>query len=125
MSRQIAAGTLARNGYRYVHLEADQYFYKEGVYNFDATKLHQAHQQCLMEARECLEGFHSIIVSNTFTTRKELQPYFTLAREFKIVPTVLLAQNDFGSVHGVPDETMAKMKGRFAFDISDLFHEQD
>lgn len=109
-------------GIGYAHLEADQFFYDEqGNYNFDPSKLHQAHQRCLYNTRVCLTGNQPVIVSNTFTTKKELKPYFELAREFGIVPTVLLAQNGFGSIHGVPDEKMEQMRKRFQFDISDLF----
>jgi len=105
----------------FVHVEADQHFMVSGEYKFDASKLHIAHQQCLLNARVCLEGFQSCVVSNTFTTKRELEPYFKLASEFEIVPVVLLAQNDFGNVHDVPKETLAKMRGRFEYDISSLF----
>lgn len=125
MAREIAAGSNFRGpGMGYAHLEADQFFYENGVYNFDASKLHQAHQRCLLNARTCLEGNQSCVVSNTFTTKKELKPYFDLALEFNIAPVVLLAQNVFGSVHGVPDETMKKMQERFQFDIYDMIMEQ-
>lgn len=126
MAREIAAGSNFRGpGMGYAHLEADQFFYENGVYNFDASKLHQAHQRCLLNARTCLEGHQSVIVSNTFTTKKELKPYFELAREFNIVPVVLLAQNAFGSVHSVPAETLFQLSERFCFDISELFDEQN
>jgi hypothetical protein len=66
-------------------------------------------------------GF-SPVVSNTFTTIKEMRPYFDLAKEFDIVPTVMVVQNEWGNVHNVPEETLAKMKARFQFDISELFN---
>jgi hypothetical protein len=60
-------------------------------------------------------------VSNTFTTRRELKPYFNLAKEFGIVPVVYLAQNQFQNVHNVPAEKLQKMRDRFQYDISELF----
>lgn len=119
MAQQFHFGQLG-----YAHLEADQYFYDEhGNYNFDVNKLHDAHQRCLLNTRKCLEVGQHVIVSNTFTTRKELKPYFELAKEFNVTPIVLLAQNSFGSVHGVPEEKMQQMRDRFQFDISDMFKE--
>ena len=67
-------------------------------------------------------GF-SPVVSNTFTTMKEMRPYFELAREFGITPTVMVAQNDWGNVHNVPALTLGRMKTRFEYDITDLFNE--
>jgi len=63
------------------------------------------------------------VVSNTFTTIKELRPYFDIAKELNIVPTVLLVQGNFKSVHNVPEKTLQKMKARFQYDISELYNE--
>ena len=101
--------------------EADDFFTKRGKYQFDVTKLPQAHAECLTKATVHLEMGGVAIVSNTFTTRRELKPYFNLAKQFGIVPVVYLAQNNFDSIHAVPEETMTKMRERFCFDISDLF----
>ena len=103
------------------HLEADMFFEVDGDYKFDATKLYQAHTWCLAETRAQMKMGNPVIVSNTFTTKKELKPYFDLAHEFGHNPVVYLAQNQFKSIHGVPEETMAKMRARFVFDISDMF----
>ena len=104
------------------HYEADMYFEDaQGNYNFDATKLHQAHTWCHNKTREALEQNRTAVVSNTFTTIKELKPYFNLAKEFFIVPVVYLAQNQFPNVHNVPAEKLQKMRDRFQYDISELF----
>jgi predicted kinase len=107
-----------------VHYEADQYFMDEqGNYNFDVTKLYHAHKWCQDKTREGLERGGAVIVSNTFTTKKELKPYFDMAREFDIVPVVYLAQNQFTNVHGVPEDKLQAMRDRFQYDISELFAE--
>lgn len=117
--------TIAKNLCRSMSLnwyEADHYFLNdEGDYIFDATKLRQAHEWCQKQARISLQQDHRTIVSNTFTTKKELKPYFELAKEFGIVPTVIHCENQFGSVHDVPEETMVKMKARWETNLSDLF----
>jgi hypothetical protein len=106
------------------HLEADMFFVGEdGGYNFDPTLLFQAHKWCLESARHQLRMENPVIVSNTFATRKELKPYFKMAREFGVTPAVYLAQSVFTSIHDVPEEIMAKIRARFAFDISKLFQE--
>ena len=106
------------------HYEADQYFTDtDGNYNFDASELGAAHGQCLRKTRESLEAGHTAVVSNTFTTIRELKPYFNLAKEFGIVPVVYLVQNEFKNVHGVPFEKLKQMRNRFQYDISELFGE--
>ncbi len=105
------------------HYEADQYFIVNGEYQFDVNKLGRAHEWCQERTRSALRDGKSVVVSNTFTTVKELRPYFAIAQEFNIVPQVIVVQNDFGNVHSVPAETLAKMKQRFQFDIEGLFEE--
>jgi predicted kinase len=104
------------------HFEADMYFEDaQGNYNFDSTKLHQAHTLFHNKTREALEQNRTAVVSNTFTTIKELKPYFALAKEFFIVPVVYLAQNQFPNVHNVPAEKLEQMRNRFQYDIQELF----
>jgi AAA domain len=107
----------------WVHLEADQFWMQGGEYKFDATRLREAHEWCQTSTSVALAKDINVVVSNTFTTVKELRPYFEIAQEFGIVPQVIVAQNDFGSVHNVPAETLAKMRERFQFNIDSLFAE--
>jgi tRNA uridine 5-carbamoylmethylation protein Kti12 len=106
-----------------LHIEADMYFMKDGVYQFDATKLHAAHTWCQNMTDTALARGNSVIVSNTFTTVKELRPYFDIAKKFGIVPTVIVAQNQFQNEHNVPEETLKRMRDRFQYDIQELFNE--
>lgn len=105
----------------FIHREADMFWYKNGEYNFDANRLAQAHEWCRNETIAALEMDCDVVVSNTFTTIKELDPYFEIAHSFGIVPTVITCQNQFKNIHSVPEATMAKMKARFVWDISALF----
>lgn len=112
-----------------MHLEADMYFMNDGNYEFDMAKLGRAHDWCQETARSWLHNGKTfdqdrgVIVSNTFTTIKELRPYFNIAKEFNIVPNVILAQGNFGNVHNVPEETLKRMRDRFVYDISELYNE--
>lgn len=116
--------TLAKNliGH-YFHVETDQFWMEDGEYKFDVNRLGEAHAWCLARTRELMSTGFSPVVSNTFTTMKEMRPYFELAREFGITPTVMVAQNDWGNVHNVPALTLGRMKARFEYDITDLFNE--
>lgn len=104
-----------------IHLEADQYFVVNGEYNFDGMKIGAAHEWCQRETDSGLFYKQDVIVSNTFTTIKELKPYFLIAKKYGIVPTVITCQTVFGNVHGVPEEVLENMKKRFCYDISSLF----
>jgi uridine kinase len=104
------------------HFEADDYFYRGGLgYQFDATKLRDAHMWCLRETDDMLFYKNDVIVSNTFTTLSELKPYFEIAKKNTVSVNVVICQGEFGSIHNVPAETIQKMKTRFVWDISKLY----
>ena len=115
----LAARFLLEPGDR--HLEADQWFVRDGVYQRDPSMLFLAHRWCIGETYRTLAAGHTAVVTNTFVTEKELVPYFKCAARNGIVPVVLVAQNDWGNVHGVPEETMARMRTRFKYDIKQMF----
>jgi predicted kinase len=108
-----------------VIFEADKYFYNtdDGSYNFDATKLHAAHKWCQTQVEDAMEYnlefdgkyYSEIVVSNTSTTEKELQPYLDLAAKYDYNVVSLIVENRHGnkSVHNVPDAAMEKMRKRF------------
>jgi predicted kinase len=106
-----------------VHVEADMYFVKDDRYCWDSELLGEAHAWCLRTAAQGLQRGCPVIVSNTFTTLRELRPYFELAKTYQLQPQVITAQGQFGSVHGVPLETVQRMRQRWTWDISALFEE--
>lgn len=117
------ARVIANEIFRCARIEADMYFVKDGEYLFDASKLGEAHKWCLDNTRELLSDGVSVVVSNTFTTKKELKPYFDIAKQLGIKPHVILCQGNYKNIHNVPEETIKKMKNRFEYDISELFNE--
>jgi len=56
-----------------------------------------------------------IVVSNTFTTEKELEPYIELARLFDYRVVSLIVENRHGheSIHNVPVNIIDRMQERF------------
>jgi predicted kinase len=103
-------------------IEADQYFYDiDGNYMFDSLNLNNAHQYCKAQTRAWMEiktdqvNTSRIVVSNTFTTEKEMEPYYEMAEKYDYQVVSLIVENRHGnkSVHNVPDETIEKMRNRF------------
>jgi predicted kinase len=107
----------------YAVCEADQYFYdKEGNYNFDPSKIKDAHAWCKNKV-ETMMGDHQlneqyypeIAVSNTFTQEWEMEDYFKLAEKYGYKVVSLIVENRHGgkNVHGVPEDKLEIMKNRF------------
>jgi predicted kinase len=107
----------------YMNYEADMYFIKNNEYVFDKSKIGEAHAWCQKMTLESLQHQSSVVVSNTFTTKKELRPYFEIAKQCGISPTVILCCGSYKSIHNVPQETLDRMNARFEYKIDELFGE--
>lgn len=101
------AKSLVQHGY--THLEADQFFVKDGVYSFNPTQLTAAHRWCLNAAKQLIAQGKKVVVSNTFTTLWEIEPYLALTDSNQVV----CAKGVWNSVHGVPEDTISRMKARW------------
>lgn len=107
--------TMLAKEHGYMHMEADMYFLNsDNEYQFDASKLGQAHAWCLETTRMLLKRRYKVVVSNTFTRFWELEKYLKLDTEVKI----LKATGEYPNIHGVPKDTVAQMRERWE-DISD------
>jgi len=94
------------------------YFMQEGNYQFDASKLREAHEWCKNRTEEYMEQGYSVVVSNTFTQEWEMIPYFELAKKYGYRVHSLIVENRHGksedtNIHNVPKETIQKMRERF------------
>jgi predicted kinase len=101
-----------------LHFEADMYFVDtDGNYNFDATKLRDAHDWCKRKVYNGMTVLNQsrIIVSNTFTQEWEMKAYFDLAEQHGYTVFSLIVENRHGGInaHEVPQEALDKMKDRF------------
>lgn len=103
----------------FLHFEADMYFVKDGVYTFVASQISKAHEWCQNSTRTALQHGKSVIVSNTFTTRREAQPYLSMAEKLGISYEIVTLTDNYGSIHNVPQETINKMQARFELLIFD------
>ena len=92
------------------------FFMNNGVYEFDATKLPNAHRWCQSRVVLSMEDLDErIVVSNTFTQEWEMKEYEDLAKEFGYIVYSLIVENRHDGVnsHNVPDEALTKMRNRF------------
>jgi predicted kinase len=107
----------------YAICEADKFFVdSEGNYNFDATKLRQAHEWCRNQVETRMKDnennpqyYPEIVVSNTFTQEWEMEAYYKLAEQYKYKVFSIIVENRHGGVnqHGVPVDKLEQMKNRF------------
>lgn len=107
--------TYAKNYFGgHIHLEADMYFIQpDGSYDWTADKLGKAHNWCLETAKIMLNNGYDVVVSNTFTTLKELNPYIEVASSSDTPFAVFRMTNEYTSIHNVPQIVIEKMRVRF------------
>ena len=98
-------------------LSADDFFEdKEGDYNFDPTKLKEAHNYCQFRCSERMRQQKArIVVANTFTQEWEMDEYFKMAERYNYRVHTVVVENRHGNenIHGVPEDKLQQMKERF------------
>jgi len=78
--KSTLAKQLVGNG---VILSTDDYFMKDGIYDFDPTKLGIYHKNNQDRAeKSMIDGISPIIVDNTFSKEWEMKPYVQLADKY-------------------------------------------
>jgi len=94
-----------------VVLAADDYFNKNGAYQFEPAEIQEAHNWCI----KCVESAMKIsdgriFVTNTFTREIHTNPYRDLAEKYGYQVFDLVVLNTHGSndVHGVSRETKVR-----------------
>ena len=98
----------------YCQFEADDYFMNKGEYKFDKDKLEFAHLHCFNRAYDSMgEGDGDVIVSNTFSRNWEMDKYKEAAEIHGYNVFVIECQNNFGSVHDVPESSIQAMRDRW------------
>jgi tRNA uridine 5-carbamoylmethylation protein Kti12 len=102
-------------------ISADDYFVDEkGNYNFDVTKLKEAHADCQRRcAFKMKNELSRIVVANTFTQKWEMDIYFEMAERYNYMIHTVIVENRHGgkNVHDVPDEKLEQMKNRFEISL--------
>jgi predicted kinase len=98
-------------------LSADDFFEIGGRgYEFDASKLKEAHNYCQFRCSERMRQQKArIVVANTFTQEWEMDEYFKMAERYNYRVHTVIVENRHGNenVHGVPEDKLQQMKDRF------------
>ena len=98
-------------------LSADDFFEDaNGEYNFDPTKLKEAHNYCQFRCSERMRQQKAkIVVANTFTQEWEMDEYIKMAERYNYRVHTVIVENRHGNenVHGVPEDKLQQMKNRF------------
>lgn len=89
---------------------ADDWFERNGGYKFVPEKVVEAHSWCMRQTREAMKQGLNIAVHNTFTKDVYLKQYLDMAKEFGYNIIEVVMKSTFESVHGVPVETVNRMK---------------
>jgi predicted kinase len=108
--------TLAKSMRIHEHYEADMFFQRSTGYEFDASRLKDAHEWCRdMVMMAMKRGESKIVVSNTFTQEWEMDAYYSLAKDFGYQVFSLIVENRHNgkNIHGCPDDKIEQMKNRF------------
>lgn len=97
--------------------EADHFFEQaDGSYKFDANLLDAAHMRCINNTKSAMQaGKRVVIVSNTFTTNKEVEPYRALAETFGYQVQEVICKGQFNDVHNVPPYVKERQRARFQY----------
>ncbi|UUZ77437.1 hypothetical protein LP414_09555 [Polaromonas sp. P1(28)-13] len=91
------------------HYEADMFFVVNGQYRYDASRIRDAHRWCQLMTRQALAKGEKVVVSNTFTQLREMEPYLTMTKNIRVVEATGKWQNR----HGVPGQMLERMAQRW------------
>lgn len=96
--------------------EADDFFYHNGVYQFNPARLSEAHRYCQLNTKYVLEQGKSVSVSNTSTTEREVEVYKAIADECNanFVSVIVENRHNGVNIHNVPEDKLKQMKERFS-----------
>lgn len=102
---------------------ADDYFMKDGKYQWDPDKLRDAHGSCKRKVRRLMkEAAPLVIVDNTNTKRREMKAYVYMAIEFGYDVEFATPDTSWAwdvdqccerNTHGVPKPAIQAMAKRF------------
>jgi energy-coupling factor transporter ATP-binding protein EcfA2 len=101
--------TLAKQMISHAHVEADQFFEVSGEYLFNPEDVQKAHAWCLEQVKKALKNGKSVVVSNTFVRKWEMQPYQKLGYPVRVI----VATGAYQNLHGVSPEKMEMIRGRW------------
>lgn len=106
--------TLARSLVDTIVIESDMWWYRNPQleYQFDFELLNRAHRWALQTAEAFLADGQCVCVANTNLTFQEAKRYIGFAKALDCPISIHTMENNFGSIHGVPEEVMERMRAK-------------
>ncbi len=95
------------------HFEADMFHVLDGEYHFNIDNAVTAHEWCLASTDHYLSKGYTVVVSNTFTTLKEVRAYLDIASKSNVEAEVITMREDYGNIHNVPQDVLDNMRLRW------------
>ena len=108
--KSTMARQLVQAGEYDVMVEADFFFMTEAGYKWRQDLLPKAHAWCQHEVYANLLRGKDTIVSNTFITLWQIQPYINFCKRWNIDFSVVEAKGCYQNIHGVPEEKVKNME---------------
>jgi predicted kinase len=100
---------------------ADDFFEKNGGYDFDPSKLGEAHKECQNKFECALQNpaIKNIVVANTNVKPSDYQYYLEAAKKYgvKIISLVIEKRHEGVNVHDVPDFVLNRQHDSLMRDI--------
>lgn len=101
-------------------ISADHYFLRGGVYQFDASKLPQAHQECFRKFLAAIQdrAHSTVVVDNTNLTAWQISPYVLAAEAHGCQVEIVRVSCDpekaaQRNIHGVPRAAYYRLQQEF------------
>jgi len=103
--------------------EADMFFMREGVYQYDVKLINEAHELCFSNFKQCVYDNIDVAEANTFITRWERKKYLEFAQKYNCNIHLMEVKTEYGSVHNVPDNVIDRMRRKYQpFDPNELWN---
>lgn len=128
LSKRILETTVGMQHYRECVFSADDFFIRNNIYVYDASKISDAHAFCQNRAMNAMRnGVAPVIIDNTNTQIWEMKPYACVAMQYGYVmeilePTTPWAFNDRElarkNTHSVPRVKLKEMLERYERNIT-------
>ncbi len=99
---------------------ADDFFMQDGKYNWDRSKIGQAHKECQEKCKSLMEkSAPMVIISNTNVKESDFAPYIEMAEKYGYRVFSIIVENRHGgtNVHNVPDDTISSMTRKFQISL--------
>lgn len=128
LARRLVENTVSSQEYHRFIFSADDYFMRRGVYQYDVSKISDAHTFNQQRAFEAMRrGVSPVIIDNTNTQIWEMRSYGMVGAQFSYIIEVLEPDTpwafnwrelDRRNTHRVPQEKLREMLSRYERNIT-------